>query len=334
MSIFFFSHEAEYEETGEGLESVKKAFSLMGYTFNENYEQSNFQGEVVYRKKNIRLQNRQLKMKYYRSKPANKHIYFDDNGVEITNTIDKVNKIFHKAKIYIDRFYLFCFVLQVKHYLSYCPVLPSAITESQPSEKGSYTAQFTSSSDDECDRNLKKKLQTKRFIFSKPSTSSIDSGADKKQFDDVHDTLNIFDNQNDVFQSIKNDNIYFDQDETSDSTKCVSEDHFPEQDNENFDALNIDMDIDENHSNNEIQNMKLSDEDSIKKTLKKKRKKQSKRNISLPIEIDNDKTLIKYWLKRYRLFSKFDQGIKLDRGMFFNIIYMKIYFKFMLRYIY
>lgn len=77
----------------------------MGYTFNENYEQSNFQGEVVYRKKNIRLQNRQLKMKYYRSKPANKHIYFDDNGVEITNTIDKVNKIFHKAKIYIDRLY-------------------------------------------------------------------------------------------------------------------------------------------------------------------------------------------------------------------------------------
>lgn len=327
MSIFCFSHEAEYEETGEGLESVKKAFSLMGYTFNENYEQSNFQGEVVYRKKNIRLQNRQLKMKYYRSKPTNKHIYFDDNGVEITNTIDKVNKIFHKAKTYIDRFYfLFCFILQVKHYLSYCPVLPSAIIESQPSEKGSYTAQFTSSSDDECDHSLKKKLQTKRFVFSKPSTSSIDSGADKKQFND-HDTLNIFDNQNDVFQSIKNDNIYFDQDETSDSTKCVSEDHFPEQDNENFDALNIDMDIDENHSNNEIQNMKLSDEDSIKKTLKKKRKKQSKRNISLPIEIDNDKTLIKYWLKRYRLFSKFDQGIKLDRGMFFNIVYMKIYLK-------
>ncbi|XP_006562905.1 trimethylguanosine synthase isoform X2 [Apis mellifera] len=295
------SHEAEYEETGEGLESVKKAFSLMGYTFNENYEQSNFQGEVVYRKKNIRLQNRQLKMKYYRSKPANKHIYFDDNGVEITNTIDKV-----------------------KHYLSYCPVLPSATTESQPSEKGSYTAQFTSSSDDECDRSLKKKLQTKRFVFSKPSTSSIDSGADKKQFNDVHDTLNIFDNKNDVFQSIKNDNIYFDQDETSDSTKCVSEDHFPEQDNENFDALNIDMDIDENHSNNEIQNMKLSDEDSIKKTLKKKRKKQSKRNISLPIEIDNDKTLIKYWLKRYRLFSKFDQGIKLDRESWFSVTPEKI----------
>ncbi|KOC61766.1 Trimethylguanosine synthase [Habropoda laboriosa] len=186
------SHEADYDDTGEGLEIVKKAFSLMGYTFNENHEQSKLQGEVVYRKKNIRLQNRQLKMKCYRSKPASKHIYFDDNGVEITNTIDKV-----------------------KHYLSYCPVLPSAETELQPSEKGSYTAQFTSSSDDEY-------------------------------------------------------------------------------------------------------------EDSVKKTQKKKRRKQSKRNISLPVEVDNDKTLMKYWLKRYSLFSKFDQGITLDRESWFSVTPEKI----------
>lgn len=62
----------------------------MGYTFNENQKQTKLQGEVVYRKRNIRLQNRQLKMKISRSKPTNKHTYFDDNGVEITDTIDKV----------------------------------------------------------------------------------------------------------------------------------------------------------------------------------------------------------------------------------------------------
>lgn len=62
----------------------------MGYTFNESQKQTKLQGEVVYRKRNIRLQNRYLKMKVSRSKPINKHIYFDDNGVEITNTIDKV----------------------------------------------------------------------------------------------------------------------------------------------------------------------------------------------------------------------------------------------------
>lgn len=190
--------------------------------------------------------------------------------------------------------------------------MPSTEIELQPSEKGSYTAQFTSSSDDECDPSIKTKLQAKRLVFSKPSTSSVESGTDKKQFDDIHDTLNIFDNHDNVFKSVEDSNVYFDRDGTSDSPKL------PQNENENFDGLNVDMDVDEKYSNNEIQSMKLSDEDSVKKTQKKKRRKQSKRNISLPVEIDNDQTLMKYWLKRYRLFSKFDQGIKLDRGMFFD----------------
>lgn len=216
----------------------------------------------------------------------------------------------------------------MKHYLSYCPILPSAKTELQPSETGSYTAQFTSSSDDECDDSLKTKLQTKRFVFNKPSTSSIDSVADKKQFDDIHDTLNIFGSQDDVFQNIEDDDIYIDQDKTNDFTKCAPEDQFAEQDNEYFDGLNVDMDIDENNSNNEIQSMKLSDEDNIKRIQKKKRKKQSKKNISLPVEIFGDKSLMKYWLKRYHLFSKFDEGVKMDRGMSFDSIYitMRIYY--------
>ncbi|XP_043260752.1 trimethylguanosine synthase [Colletes gigas] len=294
------SHEADCDETGEGLETVKKAFSLMGYTFNESHKQLTMQGEVVYRKRNIRLQNRQLKMKYFRPKPINKHIYFDDNGVEITNTIDKV-----------------------KHYLSYCPAVPSAETD-LPSEKGSYKAQFTSSSDEECDPSLKTKLQTKRLLFSKPSTSSVESGADKKQIDDASDSWNVSDKQDNVFKSIEEgNNIHFDQSD-SNSTKCVSENQFSVKDKEKIDASITDMDIDEKYNYNEIQNMKLSDEDSVKKTQKKKRRKQSKRNISLPAEIDIDKTLMKYWLKRYRLFSKFDQGIKMDHESWFSVTPEKI----------
>lgn len=83
----------------------------MGYTFNENDKQSKLQGEVVYRKRNIRLQNRQLKMKLSRPKPMTKHIYFDDNGVEITNTIDKVKKrkVIHE-NILINSFLLIPFI--------------------------------------------------------------------------------------------------------------------------------------------------------------------------------------------------------------------------------
>mgnify|MGYP001859137412 CR=1 FL=1 len=34
----------------------------------------------------------------------------------------------------------------------------------------------------------------------------------------------------------------------------------------------------------------------------------------IPPEIAADPELIKYWAQRYRLFSRFDEGIKLDRG--------------------
>lgn len=68
--------------------------------------------------------------------------------------------------------------------------------------------------------------------------------------------------------------------------------------------------------NDSIETKDNPEEDIIRKSQKKKRRKQSKRNSNLPIEIGNDKSLMKYWLKRYRLFSKFDDGIKLDRGKF------------------
>lgn len=70
----------------------------MGYTFNENYKGKKLQGEVVYRKRNIRLQNRQLKMKFSRPKPVNKHIYFNENGDEIIYTQDKVMFINYEVR--------------------------------------------------------------------------------------------------------------------------------------------------------------------------------------------------------------------------------------------
>lgn len=49
---------------------------------------------------------------------------------------------------------------------------------------------------------------------------------------------------------------------------------------------------------------------------KKKKKKQNKRTslTSLPEEVASNKILRKYWIHRYQLFSKFDEGIKLDEG--------------------
>ncbi|XP_063228523.1 uncharacterized protein LOC134534206 isoform X2 [Bacillus rossius redtenbacheri] len=51
-----------------------------------------------------------------------------------------------------------------------------------------------------------------------------------------------------------------------------------------------------------------------KQQLRKKKKRQAKRAANLPEEIVRDRTLMKYWIRRYQLFSRFDEGIKLDAG--------------------
>ncbi|EHB15012.1 Trimethylguanosine synthase [Heterocephalus glaber] len=52
-----------------------------------------------------------------------------------------------------------------------------------------------------------------------------------------------------------------------------------------------------------------------KAEIKKKKKKNKNRKVNgMPPEIAAVPELIKYWAQRYRLFSRFDDGIKLDRG--------------------
>lgn len=57
--------------------------------------------------------------------------------------------------------------------------------------------------------------------------------------------------------------------------------------------------------------VELSIED-VKRPKKKKRKRKRKQQV--PEEMATEPELAKYWAQRYRLFSRFDQGIRLDRG--------------------
>lgn len=71
---------------------VKAAFSLMGYSYDDGddgIEKAAAGGDVIYRKKHIRLHNRILKMKHHKSK----HTYFDSDGNEINepNQVKKRN---------------------------------------------------------------------------------------------------------------------------------------------------------------------------------------------------------------------------------------------------
>lgn len=87
---FFCSHESDHEESN--LERLKGAFELMGYVFSNDDQtdtESNMQlnGEVVYRKKHIRLHNRVLKMKHHKPR----HTYFDDDGNEVVQSNESKN---------------------------------------------------------------------------------------------------------------------------------------------------------------------------------------------------------------------------------------------------
>lgn len=312
-------HEADFDEPGEGLETVKKAFSLMGYTFNDDHQQSKLQGEVVYRKRNIRLQNRQLKMKFNRPRATNKHIYFDDNGDAITNTLDKV-----------------------KRYLAYYPIKVAAEPVLKHNDRGSYTTLFTSSSDEESDQKFAPKLPTKRLLFNKPSTSSVDS---KLETDDqiVSTTEQGMNDEEDLVDretikpadSIKDDN--FTELEHANGTNGVNcegglisevdkvqittaNEIYSEEKNL---MDNIFMDVD-SKSQDDVFEVKVTEEDIAKRIQKKKKRKQNKRHVSLPPEVAGDRTMMKYWVKRYSLFSKFDEGIKLDRESWFSVTPEKI----------
>lgn len=56
----------------------------------------------------------------------------------------------------------------------------------------------------------------------------------------------------------------------------------------------------------------------------KKKRRQNKMLAGLPAEIANDRTLYKYWCKRFSLFSLFDLGIKLDRESWFSVTPEKV----------
>lgn len=52
------------------------------------------------------------------------------------------------------------------------------------------------------------------------------------------------------------------------------------------------------------------------KRKERKRKKKNNKLSNVPSEIKESPMLMKYWLRRFSLFNKFDEGIKLDQGRY------------------
>lgn len=85
-------HESDTEEPN--VDRIKLHFELMGYAFTDqnSVESSITAGEIVYRKKHVRLHNRMLKMMPSAAvKP--KHTFFDDDGNEVNDWSQQENEI-------------------------------------------------------------------------------------------------------------------------------------------------------------------------------------------------------------------------------------------------
>lgn len=104
-------------------------------------------------------------------------------------------------------------------------------------------------------------------------------------------------------------------------TSQLSSDANPSEENDTKpEVVNINLSIDQEDEPNCVEAATTFDDvderqpQQGKKEKKKKRKGKFQSNI--PVEIANDKTLKKFWYKRFSLFSMFDYGIRLDRGNF------------------
>lgn len=72
-----------------------------------------------------------------------------------------------------------------------------------------------------------------------------------------------------------------------------------------------------NENSREFKNLCISTAEGEPKTKKKKKKRKARKwraDPDMPPEIASQPELAKYWAQRYRLFSRFDEGIKLDHG--------------------
>ncbi|NXC96170.1 TGS1 synthase, partial [Certhia familiaris] len=73
----------------------------------------------------------------------------------------------------------------------------------------------------------------------------------------------------------------------------------------------------------EAQDAAANEKITVKKEMKRRRRKKNELR-PVPPEIAADPELVKYWAQRYRLFSRFDEGIKLDREGWFSVTPEKI----------
>ena len=93
----------------------------------------------------------------------------------------------------------------------------------------------------------------------------------------------------------------------------VSESNKANCDTDRMDSKFVDSLEDELNCLVENSSLDFGNEEQLTKK-NKARKKNKNKHLPMPEDIASDPEMRKYWAQRYRLFSRFDEGIKMDRG--------------------
>ncbi|XP_066991970.2 dentin sialophosphoprotein [Anabrus simplex] len=276
------SHESDSDEAG--LDRVKGAFSLMGYAFSPSRHNSQstlprfHQGSVFYRKKNIRFQNRYLKMNTYKYPPS----YMSaDSDSRLVSTLEKVKQLLNAAKSSDET----------------GNSLQNETCRSLDSSHLAYDAH--SSSDEEMSPSQRSKIMLKKEKRLQSSPCDCDSNVVGSAPLEESTVIN------------SEPEVYKEMDLDSDQNEDMNSKLPP------FEESNILMDV----NREEVTDKGSGDEQLfVKKPQQKKKKKKSKKNMSkIPEEIASNPSLMKYWIRRYQLFSKFDEGIMMDTESWFSV---------------
>lgn len=312
------SHERDPDESG--LDRARAAFNLMGYVFSVKRRASEDSGShqpriksayVNYMKRNIRNQNRQLHIHLTPKPKSSTHTYFDDDGNPVSNVLNSNKQQesvspaedggarIHGYHSSSDEEVTMKQVLprskrlsssEVKRVSSCCCEDEASAMESDQTLCNEYASGSTGNKPKILPKTI---VQSKTLKETKVNITS-EEGVDSSD-DDCCDLMP------DTSVPVKADVV---------SDKIDEMCHLP-LDEEKGAVVTV--------GSVNIVTEQANDESKTKSKKKKKKQKRTLMKANLPNEIRTNPQLLKYWYRRFQLFHRFDDGIKLDAESWFSV---------------
>uniref|UniRef100_A0A2K5ES20 Trimethylguanosine synthase n=1 Tax=Aotus nancymaae TaxID=37293 RepID=A0A2K5ES20_AOTNA len=181
---------------------------------------------------------------------------------------------------------------------------------------------FTKESEKPFFKKSKTLSKVEKFLTWVNKPMDEEASQESSSHDNVHDTSTSSDSEEQDMSVKKGDDLL--QSSHPEPEQCQSIASAGELETENYegDSLVATVPDEQNCVTQEVPgSLQAETEAEVKK---KKNKKKNKKVNGLPPEIAAVPELAKYWAQRYRLFSRFDDGIKLDREGWFSVTPEKI----------